>query len=220
MSSHRFLTIILLLLCFVFASHTKDIPNCKFEDTVDLTDALRYANGSYLYDENVIIPADQVAIYDYEEIFRGKRVPHEPHPRGCLCKDHKCVKFCCDPIKEGIFNNTRECGSLPNDLKYDVSIDVTYPNGSIYLTDLRKHFTVIRGIPCENAFSINGVYRWTLYENGSLWMSRDHTLLSRRDYCLSPVEDSDGNLVLSPLDCLVLDDDGHDASDVIGYIGM
>ncbi|XP_073843040.1 G-protein coupled receptor Mth2-like isoform X2 [Musca autumnalis] len=192
-------------LCVVCA----DIPNCPFEDTVDLTNSQRLSNGSYLY-ENILIPPDKIGIYDYEVIFEGIRLPMDPHPRGCLCQGRNCVRFCCHPSRELIANFSRKCSSdqLEKELEYDPYVNVTLSNGSTVLRHVTKEFTVVQGVPCVGAYSLvpqdDEEDSWELFEDGTLLRHYDMAHLSKRDYCLMPMELDSGEWVLNPMNCPIL----------------
>lgn len=204
---------ITLGICIIFAAfqiyHNKEIPNCAFEDTVNLTNAITL-NGSYLYElEQILIPPDLVGIYDYEEIYDGSRIPVKPHLRGCVCKGRNCIKFCCHPSKELIANSSRVCSKdeLEEELEYDPYIEVIYNNGSRIKTHATKQFVVIQGVPCEGGYPLSPQEdeddKWDIFENGTMFRHFDQKYLSKRDYCLMPQEMDDGTWVLNPMNCPV-----------------
>lgn len=185
------------------------IENCPFEDTVDLTNIRAFPNGSYLY-ENTIIPSHQVSIYDYEEIFDGERLPRLPHPRGCVCQERKCIRFCCHPTKELIENQSRKCSptTVDKDLEYDAYINVILEDGSIARRHATKEFTVVQGVPCEGTYPLipqmDEDDGWDIFENGTILRHYDGAYVSKRDYCLIPMELESGEWVLNPMNCPIL----------------
>ncbi|KAM7354842.1 G-protein coupled receptor Mth2-like isoform 2-T2 [Cochliomyia hominivorax] len=187
--------------------HNTEIPNCAFEDTVNLTNAL-IINGSYLY-EGILIPPDLVGIYNYEEIYDGKRLPVEAHLRGCVCRGRNCIKFCCHPTKELIANMTRVCSpdELIEELEYDPYIEVIYNNGSKLRTHATQQFVVIQGVPCEGGYPLlpqeDEDDKWDIFENGTLYRHYDQSYISKRDYCLMPQAMDDGTWILNPMNCPV-----------------
>lgn len=197
-----FLTTLLFALC-----PAQEIPDCDFEDTVDLTHAQELPDGSFLY-ENILIPPDQVGVYEYEEYFDGDRVFMPAHNRGCLCKNRNCIKFCCEPTEEDLILNSRECQPMPEieGKTLDLHVNVRYANGSKGRAHATKDFTVIQGIPCLSDAVLdaenNVLSKWEILENGSLYMSVDRVVVSKRDYCLLVDESGHKNrMVLMPLDC-------------------
>ncbi|XP_037811115.1 G-protein coupled receptor Mth2-like isoform X1 [Lucilia sericata] len=188
--------------------HNTEIPNCAFEDTVNLTNALQFDNGSYLYAyEGIVIPPDLVRVYDFEEIYDGRRLPVEPHLRGCICKGRNCIKFCCHPTKELITNMSRMCSEdeLKEELEYDPYLEVIYNNGSRLKTHAIRQFVVIQGVPCEGGYPLmpqeDEDDKWDIFENGTIYRHFDQSYISKRDYCLMPQNMSDGTWVLNPMNC-------------------
>uniref|UniRef100_A0A1I8Q853 G-protein coupled receptors family 2 profile 2 domain-containing protein n=1 Tax=Stomoxys calcitrans TaxID=35570 RepID=A0A1I8Q853_STOCA len=188
--------------------------NCQFEDTVNLTNAQRYSNGSYLYDNAILIPAHDVDIYDYEEVFDGNRISVDPHPRGCLCHRNEhgrlCAKFCCNnPAREFISHATNQCEPTGRTAPYSPYFDVAQANGSALRRDVTKDFVVIAGIPCDNAYPLDvvgggGTDKWQLFENGSLSLYQGEIVLSKRDYCLMFAPKANGKeMILTPMICPV-----------------
>lgn len=198
---------------FAFCMGSGDIiPKCAFEDTVDLTKSQKFNNGSYLY-EDILITPDQINIYDYEEIYQGIRLPREPHPRACLCQGQRsCVRLCCHPARELIANYSRRCSGemLQKELEYDPYINVTLNNGSVVSKHVTKEFTVIQGVPCAGAYALAPQYdeedSWVIFENGTLLRHYDMAYLSKRDYCLLPMELDTGEWVLNPMNCPILNE--------------
>ncbi|XP_061397167.1 G-protein coupled receptor Mth2-like [Musca vetustissima] len=188
---------------------TTNNPKCPYEDTVDLTNSKRFYNGSYLY-ENILIPPDRIATYDYEEIFQGIRLPRKSHLRGCVCHERSCVRFCCHPTRELIANYSRTCSSemLVQELEYDSYINVTLNNGSVVKRHVLEEFTVLQGVPCVGAYALvpqdDEEDSWEIFENGTLLRHYDMVQLSRRDYCLMPMELESGEWVLNPMNCPIL----------------
>uniref|UniRef100_T1PGE5 Methuselah n=1 Tax=Musca domestica TaxID=7370 RepID=T1PGE5_MUSDO len=212
---HLKTTLHFILACtfFAFCMGSGDIiPKCAFEDTVDLTKSQKFNNGSYLY-EDILITPDQINIYDYEEIYQGIRLPREPHPRACLCQGQRnCVRFCCHPARELIANYSRRCSDemLQKELEYDPYINVTLNNGSVVSKHVTKEFTVIQGVPCAGAYALAPQYdeedSWVIFENGTLLRHYDMAYLSKRDYCLLPMELDTGEWVLNPMNCPILNE--------------
>ncbi|XP_073843044.1 G-protein coupled receptor Mth2-like [Musca autumnalis] len=179
---------------------------CDFEDTVDLTNARKSTNGSYIY-ENLIIPRDQVTIYDYIEIIDRQRIPYPPHPRACICNNRICLKFCCHPTKE-ILNSNGECLPIPHEIKNPLYVTVTSNNGrTLSRLNAIHDFTKLQGLPCPYPYPLMPeTYKedeWHISENGMLALQRYDILVSKREYCLAPLQKADGEWTLAAMTCPV-----------------
>ncbi|XP_075161657.1 G-protein coupled receptor Mth2-like isoform X2 [Haematobia irritans] len=189
--------------------------SCYFRDTVDLSNAQKFANGSYLYDNGIVIKPEYVHIYDYVEVFKGKRISVNPHPRGCVCDDQGrvmgegrlCLKFCCpNPVREIISNSSKHCEAVREHLPYSPYLNVTLTNRLSVQTDVTKDALIISGIPCDKAFPLNRMgdeaQNWHLLENGSLSLFHGEVLLDKRDYCLMFLPKANGKeMILTPRIC-------------------
>ncbi|XP_073843051.1 G-protein coupled receptor Mth2-like [Musca autumnalis] len=213
----------MLLMAFCLGSATtnsyaKEMRSCEFEETVDLKNALRFPNGSYLYNNELLVTPNQVEIYDYEEVFDGKRIPREPHPRACLCNTYDpirkkiyCIKFCCEqPVREYIANFSLGCEELNTDLPYTPQHDIVYgPVYNILKSDVTTDLLRTSGIPCTNGYILDrrgdDNETWKLYANGTLSVFNGELHLSRRDYCMVFAPKENGKeKILSPMLCPVL----------------
>ncbi|XP_054084789.1 G-protein coupled receptor Mth2 isoform X2 [Zeugodacus cucurbitae] len=184
-----------------------EIPNCVFEDTVNLTASTKFANGSYLY-EGLLVPPQLTGVYDYIELYDGERKQVKSHVRGCVCQLKKCVKFCCHP-RADMYRLSRDSPSLcaeelNEELKYSPYVNVTLHNSSRVLMHVLDEFVVQQGIPCEGGYMLMPhMYeedQWELREDGTLYRLADAALLSRRDYCLQSYAVGD-TYVLNPMNC-------------------
>lgn len=193
---------------------------CNFEDTVDLTNAHRFQNGSYLY-ENIIIPANQVHIYEYVESNELEHIEHVPHPRGCLCHERNCIQFCCHPTKE-VLSYKGQCVPLRNELSYDALVNVLLKTGYTAKRNAFKYFTVVQRLPCDYAYplfpEINKEDEWNMFENGSMLLRHGHIVLTKNDYCLTPSLVDDDRWKLLAMNCPVRNTIGE--TDRIFNIGM
>lgn len=215
MINEHIIRIVLLVGCFKIYQAVVSVPYCNFEDTVDLTHSQKFTNGSYLYGDDLIIPAEQVSIYDYEIIYDGDRISREPHPRGCVCRpgERSCIKFCCHPQRQTLSNNSRQCEELYEVPKFNHNMKVISLNGTRRIVDITKEFTMVLGIPCDNAYPLNPLMnlheKWNLLENGSLILYYNLRILSKSEYCFMPELRSDNAIiggspwVLSPMICPV-----------------
>ncbi|XP_054084775.1 G-protein coupled receptor Mth2 isoform X2 [Zeugodacus cucurbitae] len=192
-----------------------DIPDCVFEDTVNLTASTKFSNGSYLYEE-VLVPPQLIAEYNYIELYEGVRKPVERHTRGCVCKIKQCVKFCCHPRANMyrislITGYTLQCREVLNgERTYSPYVNVTLRNNSRVVMHMLDEFVVQQGIPCYSGGYMLMPHKyeedhWELFENGTLLRTSDAKYFSRRDYCLHAYNTSEG-FVLNPMNCGRSDD--------------
>ncbi|XP_060645292.1 probable G-protein coupled receptor Mth-like 11 [Drosophila nasuta] len=133
---------------------------CDYFDTVDLTNSIKFDNGSYQY-EDVLIPKEKTREYDYQILFNGDYETVPKHIRGCVCHLKTCIRFCCYP-KQLLLKDI-------NDLEFIV----------------QQHLPV----PCHDHKYLepdNPDHAWTLYENGKLLRHFDSALLTKQDYCFQP----------------------------------
>lgn len=166
--SSMWIQFVLSLLLVDFAIPA-DIPGCNYFDTVDLSKNEKLPNGSYIY-ENVVIPAEQTGIYDYEILSDGEAVSVAPHLRGCACKEGTCIRFCCH---RNLFlvEDERTCsGDITTAVDYDPIVKVTLNNGSVVTKHILNDFVVQQDlpVPCSAHFSLNPEVdpdlEWTLFE--------------------------------------------------------
>ncbi|XP_053955622.1 G-protein coupled receptor Mth2-like [Anastrepha ludens] len=210
------MNVIILVLCIVIwfwnaivpcRCILSEIPNCAFEDTVNLTSSKKFSNGSYLY-EGVLVPPALTGHYDYVELYEGERQQVTKHIRGCVCHLKQCVKFCCHPMAElyRIENTTSiDCDSAPSkDFNYLPYVNITMPDSSQVLTNVLDEFLLQQGLPCNQGYMlvphVNEKHKWKLFKNGTLLRTLYQTFLSRRDYCLFAYE-VNGRYELHPLNC-------------------
>lgn len=140
------------------------IPNCPFEDTVNITGSKRFSNGSYLY-EGVLIPPNMTGSYEYIEN-EGKSQKVARHLRGCVCQIKNCFKLCCTPRERLLENNQGwECVEFSDKDKYTLNINISLSDGSEVLKNVLKEFVVQVGIPCEKGYMLDShIDEWRLYE--------------------------------------------------------
>ena len=124
---------------------TKEL--CDFVDTVDLTGRERFQNGSYAYDD-ILIPPEQQAYFDYELRFQGEKVKVRKHLRGCACKRRPCAKLCC-PRNQYFSNITKQCELITRRMKVSWEVEVISDLNSIENVNISKKFTTQIGLPCD-----------------------------------------------------------------------
>ncbi|XP_039964156.1 G-protein coupled receptor Mth2-like [Bactrocera tryoni] len=204
----RFRHFIVCFVIYLLNCHgaLSNIPNCAFEDTVNITASQKFPNGTYSYG-GLLVPPHLIGYYEYIELFGGERKPMEQHLRGCVCQLKRCIKYCCDPrAKMRRLDETSPAKCEPTLIKginYSPYLNITLHNGTQCAMNWLTEFVVQRGLPCESGGMLvphlSDLDRWELFENGSQLIP-DRPLISRRDYCLYayPVN---GINVLNPMDC-------------------
>jgi len=82
----------LFMTIFVLVSLPKSralVPNCNYYDTVDILH-IKIQNNLYKYDD-LVIPANLTAEYDFIEILDGSKESAKRHLRACVRKLRPCV---------------------------------------------------------------------------------------------------------------------------------
>lgn len=154
------------ILCAIIAEMAGDIPNCDYFDTVNLTNSLKFTNGSYRY-EDIIIPKEKVGQYNYQISYDGEREPVLEHTRGCACQIKSCVRFCCHPQKLLIYKEQR-CGDVISNLSYNSVLKIT-TNDGLEIEKNISEFVVQRHlpVPCSAHIALDPSDKnnaWTLFE--------------------------------------------------------
>ncbi|KAH8249927.1 hypothetical protein KR026_001692 [Drosophila bipectinata] len=185
----------------------EDIPDCDFFDTVSLTGRLKFANGSYQY-ENLIIPAAHTGAYDYEIDFDGNRRSVQSHVRGCACQLKSCVRLCCH--HKQLLNNNKCVEAEEQALAFDYSLNITQKDGQERTVHILKDMVVQQELPlpCFWHYSLHAesseADKWTLLEDGTLIRHYDEARLSKQQYCLQPSSSvSDWKYSLVPYNCAI-----------------
>ncbi|XP_058982399.1 G-protein coupled receptor Mth2 isoform X1 [Musca domestica] len=183
----------------------KPRPLCNFDETANLTNAHRFSNGSYLYD-NVIIPPEQVTIYDYIEVLGGQRIPYPPHPRGCVCQNGGCIKFCCHPTKQYL-NSEGKCRRIEHEISNSFYVNVTSNKGGTMPRNAINDFIKLNGRPCQYPEALLPEMHkedgWQILENGMLTLPHYGTVVSKGEYCLTLLRTTDGEWSLTAMVCPV-----------------
>ncbi|EDV51032.1 uncharacterized protein Dere_GG15277 [Drosophila erecta] len=188
-----------------------EIADCNFLDTVNITEAERFSDGSYLY-EGVLIPAHLTAKYEFKLLGNGEKEQVPSHMRGCVCKVRPCVRFCCphDHIMNG--NNQCESNMTSRERKLlDPILNVTLADGSVVQRHFKKDFIVQWDLPkaCDNMFYVDNrekEFQYTLFENGTFLRHLDQAYLNKREYCLQHITlNNNGvyNIRIVPQNCPV-----------------
>ncbi|XP_075161131.1 G-protein coupled receptor Mth2-like [Haematobia irritans] len=195
-----FTLISVLIVSNINSSENKLSTNCSYEYSVDLTTVTPLKNGSYMY-QQIEIPSKFVHEFparlsendSYIESTLKKEI------RGCICSVMKCLYMCS--------SNFTDLYSNEVDTLYTKNI--TFNNGTIFKTHLRRDYYPIVKRPCDR----NNLYplsqeittsdMWTLFENGTLLRHDDREYISQDKYCFDayfPQEDSFPILV-NPHNC-------------------
>ncbi|XP_034114801.1 probable G-protein coupled receptor Mth-like 11 isoform X2 [Drosophila albomicans] len=161
---------------------------CDYFDTVDLTNSIKFENGSFQY-EDVLIPKEKTGEYNYQILFNGDYETVPKHIRGCVCHLKTCIRFCCNP-KQLLLKGKRTCEDIDKNIHYNMLLNITY-NETLTKTISDLEFMVQQHlpVPCRDHNYLepdNPDHAWTLYENGTLLRHFDSALLTKRDYCLQP----------------------------------
>lgn len=122
---------------------------CPFQNTVNLTESLKYDNGSYLY-EDIIIPADKQHYYNYDVKYKNRTEFVPTHLRGCICENKPCIKLCCERDEYIVIsmNEGSICEKLIPDINASWQLPIYYENGKSNVVDLFQYFTPQVGVPC------------------------------------------------------------------------
>ncbi|KAH8383708.1 hypothetical protein KR009_010134, partial [Drosophila setifemur] len=172
----------------VIAIQAKDIPNCEFLDTVNITGSFRFPNGSYKY-EDLIIPPELTGVYDYKIQYGGDSESVPNHTRGCVCKLKPCIRFCCHH-KQFLVNGV--CvKDIDNTIPYNYTMDITKSDGKVNKMHVLNDMVAQQDLhlPCAILYHLDRDFEWdnwTLYENGNLFRHYDQKNLAKQEYCIQP----------------------------------
>ncbi|CAD7083129.1 unnamed protein product [Hermetia illucens] len=175
---------------------------CSFWNTINITDGIRLANGSYLYDGR-IYPEDYVGTYDYEFVNLTFRQSVKPHLRGCVCKMATCVRLCC-PVTQYFDDRQKICSDPPRNVS--TLVNVTDYKGNVETVNIGEKFGFVYGTPCEKMYYLDPASfeydKWDLFENGTVFRWEDRAYLSKNDYCFSPTFTMNSSvMIFSPFVC-------------------
>ncbi|XP_030380384.1 G-protein coupled receptor Mth-like [Scaptodrosophila lebanonensis] len=111
---------------------------CDFFDSVDLTNARKLENGSYVF-QDILIPAELTFTH----------VEDQTSIRGCVCEIKPCINFCSPAVGP----------------QESLSWVVKMKDGTVVNKRLEDVFALQRGstIPCDEYNSLN-IVRWELLE--------------------------------------------------------
>ncbi|XP_001975220.3 probable G-protein coupled receptor Mth-like 3 [Drosophila erecta] len=181
------LSIAVLLL--LMQNSIAEIPGCDFYDTVDISKAQRFSNGTYLY-EGLLIPAHLTAEYDFKLLANDSRERVATHVRGCVCQLRPCIRFCCPPYHKMHMSKCKGDMSKDEMDRHDPFVNLTLRDGSVVKRHFKEDLIVqsdldLPGCPkmyfLDHEMPGNG---FTLFENGSLLRHWDTKELNKREYCV------------------------------------
>ncbi|XP_043644981.1 probable G-protein coupled receptor Mth-like 3 [Drosophila teissieri] len=198
--------LLIAVILLMMKNSSAEIPGCDFYDTVDISKAQRFSNGSYLY-EGLLIPAHLTAEYDFKLLPDHSRERVASHVRGCACQLRPCIRFCCPEyhkMKEG------QCyGDMSKDEldRHDPLVNVTLNDGSVVKRHFKEDIIVQSDLAKPNCSSMyylnhelpgNG---FTLFENGSFLRHWDNVALTKRDYCVQHLSLKGNSIRIAPHFC-------------------
>lgn len=152
-----------LFISILTQTGSKEIPDCAYFDTVDLTGSKSFPDGSYEY-AGVHIPVDQIGTFNYKILFEGTSLTVPEHRRGCVCKFKPCIRYCCHRHRFDTADD-RKC----IDEFRDFAVNITLEDGNRRESMILDHFVIQLGIPikCNDSFHLwpqEKDYNWQLYE--------------------------------------------------------
>ncbi|XP_039482654.1 probable G-protein coupled receptor Mth-like 3 [Drosophila santomea] len=183
-----------------------EIPGCDFYDTVDISKAQRFSNGSYLY-EGLLIPAHLTAEYDFKLLPNDSRERVASHVRGCACQLRPCIRFCCPQYHK---MQKGQCfGDMSKDEldRHDPFVNVTLNDGSVVKRHFKEDIIVQSDLAkpeCSMMYFLNHQLpgnNFTLFENGSLLRHWDNVELSKREYCVQHISFKNNSTRIAPNFC-------------------
>ncbi|TMW44873.1 hypothetical protein DOY81_010047 [Sarcophaga bullata] len=195
-----------LLYCLPQISGNDDTSKeiCDFVNTVDLRGHKKFVDGTYAYDE-ILIPPEQQAYFDYELRFQGEKVKVPKHLRGCACKRRPCAKLCC-PRDQFFSKASKRCEKITTDMKISWEVEILLNTNSVKNVNILEKFTTQIGLPCNDLEAIDPSRdKFLLKDNGNLSVEAedgDKIILNSLSYCYSPQLDTSINThKLIPYSC-------------------
>ncbi|EDW92154.1 probable G-protein coupled receptor Mth-like 4 [Drosophila yakuba] len=198
--------LLIAVILLMMQNSSAEIPGCDFYDTVDISKAQRFSNGSYLY-EGLLIPAHLTAEYDFKLLPDDSREKVASHVRGCACQLRPCIRFCCPQyhkMKKG------QCyGDMSKDEldRHDPFVNVTLSDGSVVKRHFKEDIIVQSDLAkpgCSRMYFLNHEMPgngFSLFENGSLLRHWDNVVLPKREYCVQHLSFKDNSTRIAPHFC-------------------
>ncbi|XP_030380385.1 G-protein coupled receptor Mth-like [Scaptodrosophila lebanonensis] len=141
-----------------------DSTRCDYFDSVDLTNARKLENGSYVF-QGILIPAE----------YTFKHVENQTSIRGCVCEIKPCINLCSPAV----------------DSQGSLSWDVKMKDGNVVNKHLEDLFALQPGsnMQCDWYYDFDPANKsedmWELLENGSLAVphAKPSPILPKQMYC-------------------------------------
>lgn len=131
------------------ANGSKELP-CRYLDSVNITDGIRYSNGS-IVSNGVTFHEHQYAEVNFIVENADEKVTVDPHIRGCLCSIKSCARLCCPYGSYMMFSKGKpKCA--PHEAAKQLEKEVLHEDNSTKLLKLDQHFAFINHMPCEHFF--------------------------------------------------------------------
>ena len=155
-----------LILLLIIKTGTEAVESlCPFTHTVDLYNSPKLANGSYLYQNNTLIPPELIREYNYTVLISDRSDKSiQTQKRGCICGVKQCVRFCSDRLEQ-FYKKFKS-----HNIDYGYEKNVTLSNGAVKVKHLLHDFHPIYGQVCDiqNGYMLQTEREqhndWTLYE--------------------------------------------------------
>ncbi|XP_043644980.1 probable G-protein coupled receptor Mth-like 3 [Drosophila teissieri] len=198
--------LLIAIILLVMQNSCAEIPGCDFYDTVDISKAQRFSNGSYLY-EGLLIPAHLTAEYDFKLLPDDSRERVASHVRGCACQLRPCIRFCCPEYHK---MQKGQCyGDMSKDEldRHDPLVNVTLNDGSVVKRHFKEDIIVQSDLAkpgCSRMYYLiheNPGNGFTLFENGTLLRHWDNVALTKRDYCVQHISLKVNSIRIAPHFC-------------------
>ncbi|KAM7358942.1 putative G-protein coupled receptor Mth-like 11 [Cochliomyia hominivorax] len=189
---------------YVNGEFAEEHPNCPFEDTINITDALVLPNGSYWHDNQTLIASNLVHTYNYEILYNNTKRTVAPHKRACICQLQSCIPLCSTNITSYYYEFLEYNRS---DLLHIYNISVSQRNGKVVEKNIMEDFSHnILSEFCTSRYPLSpetdkNLYSWTLFENGSLLRHTDKYLMKRTEYCFDIYFENDIYPLIDPMNC-------------------
>ncbi|KAM7354838.1 G-protein coupled receptor Mth2-like isoform 2-T4 [Cochliomyia hominivorax] len=181
---------------------------CFFFHSVNVTNDLKFENGSVLHD-GVLIPHRYIAVYNYIYVNTMTAVKVTPHLRGCICKVKPCINFCC-PFGQLYNSENSTCIDTLDDFEWPTTLNMTLSNGSEKTVNIFEQYAVVHYRPCNPMYALEPLKdpddAWQIFANGSIFRHYDEKYLSKLEYCMVPTRGNETNFgnvtyYLNPANC-------------------
>ncbi|XP_017075003.2 probable G-protein coupled receptor Mth-like 7 [Drosophila eugracilis] len=174
-----------LVLILNIVNSKADIPNCKYFDTIDISQSERKQNDFYDYD-GMNISAALTGEYSYILGPRSFNRSVKPHLRACVCNQWPCVRFCC--LRKNLLAN----GECDDGLKEEIAkadpflyvrsadLKLTTPYHLKELFIIRERFWA-----CDELINLRDD-QYILFRDGGIYIPSSREFLDRANYCFYP----------------------------------